>query len=222
MNVDVFGDGTDLVWLMGWGNQADGRHERWFVDRLVEGGYRVHAIELPTNGADFEADYLDPVRAYRAEVDDHALVTHSMGGLVAAHLRPDRPVVFLSPWWGLGEAAPDVARVIGKLPLAARVVPTPMDPEALGKLAEPRDHTAPDRLSPAWLGTMVAAQKTLPPIDPDDAVFYSPADPVVDTAVIEEHAAEARLEPYDGGHELFASADRAEHVERVLDALDSR
>lgn len=99
MQFDAFGDPSDpdLLWVMGWGNRVDSRHERWFVDRLVDAGYRVHAAEVPTNGTDFEADYLAPVRAYRADLGNLRVVSHSTGGLVVAHLEPAEPAVYLSP-----------------------------------------------------------------------------------------------------------------------------
>lgn len=218
MKVDIFGDGDeDLLWVMGFGNRADSRHERWFVDRLAEAGYRVHAAELPTNSAAFEADYLDPVRSYRADLGDHALLCHSMGGLVTAHLQPDQPVVYLSPWWG--SELPLALRPLLWLPTSLRILPAGIEPEGLGELATAEDVTAPSRVSPAWLRTMLDAQASLPAIDEADVVFYSPEDPVVDTDAIREHAAEHQLRPYQGGHELFASADRERHVERVLAVL---
>lgn len=218
MQVDVFGDGdADLLWVMGFGNRADSRHERWFVDRLVGAGHRVHAAELPTNGTDFEADYLDPVRSYRADLGDHALVSHSMGGLVTAHLRPDQPVVYLSPWWGSDLPAP--LRPLLWLPTTLRILPSGIDPEGLGGLATAEDVTAPSRVSPGWLSTMLEAQSALPAIGEEDVVFYSPSDPVVSVDAIREHAAEHQRRPYEGGHELFASANRERHVERVLAEL---
>ena len=39
MQVDAFGEGEDLVWVMGWGNVADSRHERWLIDQFVDAGY---------------------------------------------------------------------------------------------------------------------------------------------------------------------------------------
>jgi pimeloyl-ACP methyl ester carboxylesterase len=219
MNVDTFGDGADLMWVMGWGNTVESRHERWFVDRLVEAGYRVHVVELPTNGTDFQRDYLDPVRDSLADLDDPLVTAHSMGGLVTAHLQPDGPVVYLSPWWGLGDDPGLLESVLFRLPTSRTVLPTPVAPAALGGLADERDVTAPDGLSPAWIRTMAAAQDDLPALDEDDVVFYAPDDQVVSPTAIERHADGSQLESYDGGHELFASEGREDHVERVLAAL---
>lgn len=222
MNVDTFGDGEDLLWVMGWGNRADSRHERWFVDRLVDAGYRVHAVELPTNGTDLVRDYLDPLRSYREEVGDHSLVSHSMGGLVTAHLQPDQPAVYLSPWWGMADEQGLVERLVLSLPVSRPFIPAPVEPELLGGLAEEQDATAPSKMSPAWVRTMAAAQDSLPDVDPDDVVFYSSDDEIVSPGAIEAHAAADQLERYDGGHELFASEGREAAAERVVDALDER
>lgn len=220
MKVDAFGTGADLLWVMGFGNRADSRHERWFIERLVEAGYRVHAAELPTNDPAFEAGYVEPVRTYLADLDDPAVVTHSMGGLVTAHVQPDRPVVYLSPWWGTD--LPGAIRPLLRLPVTWRILPSGISADGLGDLATAADVTAPSRVSPAWLRAMIRAQETLPPIDSEDVVLYSPDDATVSVAAIREHADTDQLETYRGGHELFASADREDHVERVLDHLDGR
>lgn len=221
MNFEVFGDedDPDLLWVMGWGNQTDSRHERWFVDGLVDAGFRVHTAEVPTNGTDFDADYLAPVREYRRGFGDHRLVGHSTGGLVVAHLAPDVPAVYLSPWWGLGEETPAVAHLLLRLPVSTPFVPATVEPSVLGDIATEADLTAPDRISPAWMRTMQRAHAELPPLKPSDAVFYCPDDRVVSPRAIEDHAREEQLHTYDGGHEFFACEDREAIFERVLAAI---
>lgn len=219
MNVDTFGSGDELVWVMGWGNRADSRHERWFIDKLADEGYRVHAIELPTNDPDFEGEYVAPVREYLEDVGEGPVLAHSMGGLTTAHVQPDRPVVYLSPWWGM-QPVPSVARLLFKIPTAVRFIPMGFDPKALGELAEEQDKTAPDRISPAWIRAMRDAQGRLPPIDEADVVFYSERDQIVDPGAIVDHVDSDQLREYDGGHELFSSADREEYVERVITELE--
>ena len=203
---------------MGWGNQADSRHERWFIEQFVDAGYEVHAIELPTNGTDLERDYLGPVRDYRADLPSHTVICHSMGGLVTAHLRPDTPVVYLSPFWGL--EFPSVLTPLLWLPVSRPFLPSGVAPGPLGELATAEDATAPKSVSPKWLRTMTKAQATLPDLKESDVVFYSPTDVVVDTTAIVEHADSEQLHQYDGGHELFSSAGRDEYVDRVLAALE--
>jgi len=223
MQVDTTGSGDPLVWVMGWGNVADSRHERWLIDRFVDAGYRVHAIELPTNSPDFEGDYVQPVRSYLADLNDPALVAHSMGGLTTAHVQPDRPVVYLSPWWGTDQSDGGLlGRLLFSIPTSYPFVPNPGSPEALGDLATAEDSTSPDRISPNWIGAMTRAQASLPPIDEDDVVFYTPDDDVVDPDAIEAHTSEAQRRTYDGGHELFASAGREEYAEAVLAELERR
>jgi hypothetical protein len=222
MHFEVFGDEADpeLLWVMGWGNRADSRHERWFVDRLVEAGYRVHTAEVPTNGTEFEGDYLRPLRTYRGTMGDHRLVSHSTGGLAVAHLQPRTPAVYLSPWWGTPGESSLVERLLFSLPTSLRFVPTPVETDVLGGLAEEEDVTAPSRLSPGWMRTMTDAQASLPPISDDDVVFYCPDDQVVSPAAIEAHASADQRHAYDGGHEFFACTDREAIVEDVLSAIE--
>lgn len=223
MQVDTVGAGDPLVWVMGWGNVADSRHERWLIDRFVDAGYRVHAVELPTNSPNFRDDYVRPVRSYVADRADAAVVAHSMGGLTTAHVQPDRPVVYLSPWWGTDDS--DVGllgRLLLSVPTSYPFVPNPGSPEALGDLATEADSTSPDRISPKWIAAMARAQESLPPVDEDDVVFYTPDDAVVDPDAIEAHTSADQRRTYDGGHELFASAGREEYAEDVLAVLDRR
>lgn len=79
---------------MGWGNRIDGDSERWFVDRLVHAGYRVHALEFPTDITSFESECLEPAREDRLEnaLQLAPIVSHSIGGLVSAYLKPEAAV----------------------------------------------------------------------------------------------------------------------------------
>jgi len=221
MQVDAFGEGEDLVWVMGWGNVADSRHERWLIDRFVDAGYRVHAVELPTTTPDFERDCVAPVREYLADLDDPALVAHSMGGLALAHVDPEGPAVYLSPWWGMHDL-PVVVEPLMWLPIATPCIPVPGDPSELGELATEEDDTGPSKIAPKWIRTVRRHQRSLPALDPDDRVFYAPDDRVVDPDAIEAHATAEQRRAYDGGHELFASSGRETYVQWVLDALPDR
>jgi alpha-beta hydrolase superfamily lysophospholipase len=228
MQVDTFGSGMDLVWVMGWGNVVDSRHERWLVDQLVDAGYRVHAIELPTTTPDFRRDCVAPVREYLddldanddagADEDAYAVLAHSMGGLALLHADPDPKAVYLSPWWGMHDL-PIVLEPLLALPIATPVLPYASDPSALGSLATSEDDTGPDRIAPKWIQTVRDHQRSLSPLDADDYVFYAPDDEVVDPAAIERHAPDSQRTTYDGGHELFASAGRDEYVQWVLAEL---
>ncbi|NHN41196.1 alpha/beta hydrolase [Halorubellus sp. JP-L1] len=218
MQVDAFGSDRDLAWVMGWGNVVESRHERWFVDRLVDAGYRVHAVELPTTTPDFQRDCVAPVREFLDGLDDPVVLAHSMGGLALAHADPDPPAVYLSPWWGMHDL-PIVVEPLLALPVATPFLPISVDPEDLGGLATAADATAPNRVAPKWIQTIRAAQRSLPDLDPEDHVFYTPTDRVVDPRAIEAHAPEDQRTAYDGGHELFASERRDEYVQWVLDAL---
>jgi len=218
MQVDAFGTGRDLAWVMGWGNVVDSRHERWFVDQLVDAGYRVHAVELPTTTADFRRDCVDPVREYLDGLDAHAVLAHSMGGLALLHADPDPEAVYLSPWWGMHDL-PIVVEPLLALPIATPFLPISADPGDLGGLATEEDATGPGRVAPKWIQTIRAHQRSLPALDPADHVFYTPDDQVVDPRAIEAHAPESQRTAYEGGHELFASERRDEYVQWVLDEL---
>jgi len=240
MQVDTFGSGMDLVWVMGWGNVVDSRHERWLVDRLVDAGYRVHAVELPTTTPDFRRDCVAPVREYLDDLDAagdrgdddggggddasdgdgdaYAVLAHSMGGLALLHAAPDPKAVYLSPWWVMHDL-PIVLEPLLALPVATPVLPYASNPGALGDLATSEDDTGPDRIAPKWIQTVREHQRSLPALDADDHVFYAPDDEVVDPAAIERHAPDSQRSTYDGGHELFASSGRDEYVQWVIDEL---
>ncbi|WP_227133738.1 alpha/beta fold hydrolase [Halorubellus salinus] len=225
MQVDTFGEGRDLVWVMGWGNVVDSRHERWFVDRLVDADYRVHALELPTTTPDFQRDCVAPVREYLDDLatsedatDEYAVLAHSMGGLALAHADPDPKAVYLSPWWGMHDV-PIVLEPLLALPVTRPILPFTVAPEDLGELATSEDATAPSRIAPKWIQTIRAAQRSLPALDDADHVFYTPDDDVVDPRAIEQHAPESQRTTYDGGHELFSSEGRDEYVQWVLEEL---
>lgn len=113
-----------------------------------------------------------------------------------------------------------VERLLFSLPTSLRFVPTPVETDVLGGLAEEQDVTAPSRLSPGWMRTMTDAQASLPPISDDDVVFYCPDDQVVSPAAIEAHASADQRHAYDGGHEFFACSDRETVVEDVLSAIE--
>lgn len=102
MEFHEFGDENDpnLVFVLGWGNRVDEPDVEWFVDRLVDAGYHVHAAELPDECENFERDYLDPLVDLLAGLDSCLLLSHSTGGLVTAHLPVATPQVYLSPFWG--------------------------------------------------------------------------------------------------------------------------
>lgn len=224
----VLGDGgDDLLCVLGWGNRPEHEHVSWFLESLVEAGYRVHAVTLPTNPWDFDAQLLAPVRTYARERDVRLAVSHSTGGLVAAHLAADADVrnVFLSPWWGTAPVdgvASVLLPVLLRVPTARRLLRFDRDPSVIGDLVseEAFEEAVPDGASPAFLRTIRDAQARLPPFDEGDAVFCSLSDRVVSVRAIGDRTPAANLRPYDGGHEFFASSGRERVLEDVLAALD--
>lgn len=212
-----------LLFVLGWGNKPTHRSVEWLIDRLAYDGYRVHAVELPTNGWAFEQQYVAPVRAYALDRDLDLVLSHSTGGLVASHLDLAVRNVFLSPWWGMALEGLDrlLYPVVRRLPTKRPLAPSGISRPDLGEMkleAEVAD--APDRVSPAFLRMIESAQRTLPPFRETDVVFYSPTDRVVDVRAIGEQTPASNLVPYDGGHEFFASEARERTFTKVLAALD--
>lgn len=223
----VHGDGDDdLLFVLGWGNEPDHEHVSWLLDRLAA-DYRVHAVTLPTNGWDFEDQYLAPVRSYYEERDFDAVLSHSTGGLVAAHLAAavDDPArnVFLSPWWGTAPAEGFESVILPyflRLPTARRLLHPDRDVSAVGDLKSEAEYEAgPRGVSPAFLRTVVDAQARLPPFRDGDVVFCTLSDRIVSVRAIGDRTPAANLRPYDGGHEFFASSGREAVVEDVAAAL---
>ena len=222
--IAVRGRGEDLLFVLGWGNEPEHEHVSWLIDRLVDAGYRVHAVQLPTNGWNFASQFVAPVRAYVEERDFEVALSHSTGGLAAAHLDAGLRHVFLSPWWGTeprGGVESLVAPYVLKVPTVRPLVPVRYDPAAVGDLKTDANATgAPDAISPAFLRTVVDAQESLPPFDPADVVFCSLSDAVVSVRAIGRRTPAANLRPYDGGHEFFASSSREKVLPDVLATLD--
>lgn len=228
MNADTAGpeDGPDLVWVLGWGNRLHHENVRWLTERCTDAGYRVHLLELPTTVTDFEAEYIAPVANYVAELGSFRLMGHSLGGLVAAYISDAETNTFLSPFWGFREGQLGLDRpLIGvgaRLPLAAPVLPAgTATREAIGRLATDRElREGATRAAPSWLRECRRAHRELPPVPDDAVVFCTLADRVVSPQAIGDTVSADQIVVYDGGHELFSSHSREDHVETLLGAID--
>jgi alpha-beta hydrolase superfamily lysophospholipase len=205
------------------GQSPGGENERWFVDRLVDAGHRVHAIELPTEVADFEREYLRPVQRYHDTHAPAAVVSHSLGGLVAAHLVTDASRVYLAPWWGLYglKYLGWQSRVVPRLPTRVRILPVRASRSEIGGRVTDEGWAAlPRRISPVTVTEIHRAQEALPSIDDEAVVFCSLRDTIVSLRTIGEVASRDQVRLYDGGHELFSSTDRRAATREVLAALE--
>lgn len=211
-----------LLFVMGWGNRLAGENERWFIDRLADDGYRVHAIELPTEVADLEREYLRPVQRYHDAHEPSAVVGHSLGGLVAAHLETDAPRVYLAPWWGLYglKYLGWQSRIVPRLPIRARILPVRASRSEIGgRVTEEGWAALPKRISPVTVTEVHRAQEALTSINDEAVVFCSLRDTIVSLKAIGEVASRDQIRLYDGGHELFSSIDRRAATREVLAAL---
>jgi len=223
---ETFGDGEDrLVFVMGFGNRA--RHDgvRWLLDHLVEAGYRVDTFEIPRTITDFETEYLRPVEDHLADLPDYRLLSHSTGGLIGRYIDDEESTTrtYLSPWWGFHEDLRNpLVSALMKLPVSRPVLPASATRADLGELAsDDWVEDAPDYAAPTFLREAKRAQERMPPFDTDDAVFYCPTDPIVGVDAIESQVPEANRVAYDGGHELFCSRSREDHIDTLLAAVDA-
>lgn len=215
----------DLVFVLGWANKPEYTNVRWLIDRLTDDGYRVHAVEIPRVISDFDAEYLEPIAGYVRDVGEYRFLGHSTGGLIGAFLADPDPLtrVYLSPWWGLHDDLRNpIVSVLMRIPTRRRVLPVSFEGEMLGDLAtDDQVEEVPDRVAPTFLREAKRAQELLPPFDRGAAVFYTPEDPIVGASAIRERAPEGNTVAYQGGHELFNSSSREEHLEALLAAVRS-
>lgn len=211
-----------LLFVMGFGNRFEDASVTWFIDRLTDAGYRVHALELPTDITDFEREYRRPVQRAHDTADPAAVLSHSLGGLVAASLDTAAKPVYLSPWWGIyeGKVSGWQRWIIPRLPITARIIPVDTQREELGAhLSDAEWKRIPDRISPVYITEIYRAQQQLPPIGKDAVVFVSLSDTIVSPTAVGKAVSAAQIRLYDGGHQLFAAADREAAVADVLAEL---
>lgn len=224
MEFDRFGDDGDptLLVVLGWGNRTHHEPVRWLIDHFSE-GFHVHTATLPVHVTDVQAEWVRPVERYAADLDSPALLGHSAGGLTAAHADVDaRTRTYLSPWWGFhADLDNPLVSALMKLPISRPILPASATREDLGELASDEWlEDAPDYAAPTFLREAKRAQERMPPFDTDDAVFYSPTDPIVGAGAIESQVPASNRVSYEGGHELFCSRSRDDHIDTVLAAVD--
>jgi len=223
MRAEVYGNGDDdLVFVLGWANKPEYDGLRWLIEHLTDAGYRVHALEIPRVISDFDAEYLEPVATYVEDLDEYRLLGHSTGGLIGEFLEEPTTRTYLSPWWGFHDDLQNpLVSLLMRLPTRRRLLPTTFEREDLGSLASDRQVAeVPDRVAPTFLREAARAQSRLPAFQDGTVVLYTPNDPVVGAEAIRERTPAANAVVYEGGHELFNSPAREDHLETLLAAVD--
>lgn len=213
-----------LLFVMGVGNRLDGATEGWFVDRLTDAGYRVHAMQVPTDITDFHREYVDPVQRVHDDQDPVAVLGHSLGGLVTSFLETPARAVYLSPWWGMYEAKVSAWEkwLVPRLPIRRRILPIKTYRDEIGvHLSEDGWNRLPKRISPVFVTEVFRAQRARPPIGDDAVVFASLEDTVVSLRAIGTAVSHDQIRLFDGGHQLFSARGRQEAIDGVLAVLPS-
>lgn len=211
-----------VLFVMGFGNRFDGDTVEWIIDRLTDPGYRVHAIQLPTDIANFDREYRRPVQRIHDEHEPAGILSHSLGGLVTAFLETSAREVYLSPWWGIaeGKVFPWERWLVPRLPIRARILPTKTRRDELGDhLSDHEWEQLPKRISPVSITEIYRAQQRRPSISDDAVVFVSLADTIVSLNAIGTAVSSDQIRLYDGKHQLFAARDRHETIEEVVAVL---
>lgn len=223
MEVEQFGAGDDLLFVLGWGNRIDHENVRWLVEQFVEHGYRTHVVELPVVIEDYEREYVDPVAAYADDLGAYRLVGHSTGGLIAAFLSGATTTTYLSPWWAFPEEQQGAGlSLLSMLPTTRPIAPSGIDSrQVLGELATDQQlEDSPDRAAPTFLREAQQAHHDRPAIDEDATVFCTLSDRIVSTRAIGDAVSADQVVLYDGGHELFSSSAREQYLDPLLGAIE--
>ncbi|ACV46313.1 MULTISPECIES: alpha/beta fold hydrolase [Halomicrobium] len=226
MEFHTFGEASDpdCLFVLGWGNRPAHEPVRWLIDRIAADGWQVHTATLPPHVTDVSEQWVRPVESYAADLDDPAVLAHSAGGLTVAHADLDAvTTTYLSPWWGDPPSRQGpIVDLFASIPGNAKLLPSGVsDRSLIGEHATDEQLAdGPDRVSPAFLRATKRAHRTLPESDDEAVVFCSLTDRVVSTRAIGQRMPAARTVLYDGGHELFSSRSRDEHVPTLLSALE--
>ena len=219
-------EGPNLVCVLGWGNRLEHENVQWLFELFTSAEYRVHGIELPLSISDFYAEYLEPVEEYVDGLESYRLVGHSTGGLIGPYLTGAETETYLSPWWGFRESdfplGESLLAVLSRLPVARRIIPKGRwDGAELGALVTDQQLAdSPRTISPTFIREARSAQRHRPSIPEDAIVFCSLTDEIVSIRAIGDSVPPERTVLYEGGHELFSSANRTDYTESLLAAVD--
>jgi hypothetical protein len=218
----IYGENNhkDLFFLPGWGNRIDDTNLLWLFDLLVNDGFKVHVFEFPRRLKDFNREYLEPVRTYQAGLGQHVLLSHSMGGLVAAYCSAQSKTVYLSPWWGVfgNKLRGTMLSLACNLRFNLPVLPIDFTKDEVGDLATGVYwDSIPKKISPSFIREIVKAQKAMPALSQNHVVFCSLKNTIGDLKAIGEKTNNIIL--YNGFHELFSSSTRERYRDELLNAL---
>jgi hypothetical protein len=207
-----------IMFIMGWGNDFDQPGIKWFVDLLSEANYSVVTVRIPTRIQDYREEIIEPVLRLHEELGDPIVIAHSMGAIAGRYIVGSRKRIFLSPYWGIAKHRyiPYMRQVLTSLRwMGIPLFPRGYEREHLGDLTTEKDAEAiPRRLSVRTIYQFWKAQEEMPPIESDDAIYYTLSDIIVDLDRIED--APCRKVVYQGGHAFFTSGSRDWMVHDLL------
>lgn len=216
------GEGEKVLFIHGYGGNIEQPGVRWVMNRFRDANYSVTYIQLPTIIDDFEKDILQPVRKVQEGLDEHVIVSFSLGGLTASYLEGQLRTIYLSPFWGINDRWS--FKGLGPLLKILAGINKPalkrhFEKEDAGPMAVEDDMKGiPDEVTPRTIKEMHEAQGNMPEPDPSDVVFYCPKDAVVSINAIEKRDLEKHT--FNGGHMFYLSRERKQIMEKVISIIE--
>ena len=207
-----------VLFVMGWGNDLEQPGILWFLKKLKERNYSVTAVRIPVDIRDFKREIIDPVWELSSKDDPPILVAHSMGCIAGRYIEWAKKRIFLSPYWGI----PEHRRIplMGPILSTFRFAGIPLfhrgyERAQIGDLTTEKDMEAiPRRISIRSIYQFRTAQNRMPPPRPEDAIYYSRSDNIIDISLIE--GSPCRKVEYYGGHSFFTSSCREKTMKDIL------
>lgn len=213
----IVGKGPEVLLLLGYGVRLDHPGVKWLFRKFEKGGVKTTFLQLPVVIEDFREDILDPVNNVRKDMRSHAVIGFSLGGLTASFLHDAEKRIFLSPFWGLNEEIEKgwmKVALKGLRVVRLRILPSRYDLVDMGYYSTEEDLKGmPEFMDFHTISEMMETQKSMPPPEEGDIVYWSPQDPLISHDAVRER--EVRTREYKGGHMVYLVKDR----ERIFDEI---